>query len=325
MKVSMLTLRLPFLCAMLLALGGFGTGCSEPAPEEPPLCRLSTVDPATVEEDEEDEEPDPNAPLPNVTPRQWSELLVGTPAGRADRDCAGETIRVPRAGASCPSEEASATPLAIDESSVTSKRLEAGRRLTFVRTHQVGDEVLGVVGLVKQDARALTVEALGHLRVRPERLRLRLETVGGRDVLVADAETCTNPTDISTCVREVRFLVREDDRFVQASVYDEQGVCQGPPVLRMARDHRAPIEDGWERSFRLVTSWEIRDGAVLIREQVTTEDAKPSEPGLPPRPFRVVDSVRTWRLERERFVASERSLWDRMLERNGATDVPSEG
>jgi hypothetical protein len=304
--------------ALLIA----AAACSEPAPEEPPLCRLSTASPETSAEADE-EEPDPNAPLPNVTARQWTELLVGT-ASRAERDCAGEAIRLPRAGAACPADGASATSLPIDESSVTTKRLDAGRRLTFVRTHAVGDEVLGVVALVTQDARALTVEALGHLRTRGERLRLRLETLGEREVVVADAETCANPDDITSCVREVRFLVREEDRFVEPSVYDDEAVCQGAPVLRMAREHDATLPDGWSRSFKLVTSWEIRDGGILIREQVTTEDTKPSEPGLPPRPFRVVDSVRTWRLERERFVTSDRPLWDRMLERNGATDVPAE-
>lgn len=307
------------LVALLVAIAA----CNEPAPEEPPLCRLSTASPETSEGDDDDEEVDPNAPLPNVTARQWTELLVGA-AARAERDCAGEAIRLSRAGSGCPADGVSATALSIDESSVTTKRLDAGRRLTFVRTHAVGDEVLGVVALVTQDPRALTVEALGHLRTRGERLRLRLETLGEREVLVADAETCANPDDITTCVREVRFLVREEDRFVEPSVYDDESVCQGAPVLRMARTHDATLPDGWSRSFKLVTSWEVRDGGILIREQVTTEDTKPSEPGLPPRPFRVVDSVRTWRLERERFVTSERPLWDRMLERNGATDVPAE-
>lgn len=310
---------LPFV-AVLIAIAA----CNEPAPEEPPLCRLSTSPETPEDEEDDDEDPDPNAPLPNVTARQWTELLVGT-SSRAERDCAGESIRLPRSGAACPADGTTPSAITIDESSVTTKRLDAGRRLTFVRTHSVGDEVLGVVALVTQDARALTVEALGHLRTRGERLRLRLEALGAREVLVADAETCANPDDISTCLREVRFLVREDDRFVEPSVYDEEAVCQGPPVLRMARTESATLPDGWSRAFKLATSWEVRDGGILVREQVTTEDTKPSEPGLPPRPFRVVDSVRTWRLERERFVSSDRPLWDRMWERNGATDVPANG
>ena len=96
--------------ALLIALAA----CSEPAPEELPLCRLSTASPETSSE-ADDEEPDPSAPLPNVTARQWTELLVGT-SSRAERDCAGEAIRLARVGAGCPADGSTATALPIDES-----------------------------------------------------------------------------------------------------------------------------------------------------------------------------------------------------------------
>lgn len=294
--------------------------CSKPPPEQPPLCRLTTAEASDSTSDTEDAD----QPLPPVRSSQWFELLVGRANGAASNDCTSGAIRVRPASPECNSGTPTASARPLDDAALTTRQLEVGQHLVFVRTHDLSDgEVLGVVALVEQDHRALTVKALGHLRTRPERLRLRLESVGERTILVADAETCERPDDVASCVREVRFLVQEDDRFSEPEVVrEDDGRCIGEPVLRMAREERVAIEGGWERTFRLATSWEIRDGEVLIREQVTALDTKPSEAGMPPRPFRTVDAVRRWKPRGGRFVTADSPLWDRMLTRAGATDVP---
>jgi hypothetical protein len=153
-----------------------------------------------------------------------------------------------------------------------------------------------------------------------------------QQVLIAEGETCEPTPEIDDdeeneiCYRAASFLFRRDDRFVQAELHHAAGECLGPAIMEYGAGEHVPMPGNWRRDFSLVASYEIRGNDIIVYEQVQANDVFLGVPQVPPRPFRVAESVMHWIPIGTRFVTNREPLWDPMLLYNGSLHlVPGPG
>lgn len=155
-----------------------------------------------------------------------------------------------------------------------------------------------------------------------------------QQVLIAEGETCRPTPDIDDdeeneiCYRAASFLFRRDDRFVQAELHHAAGECLGPAIMEYGAGEEVAMPGNWRRDFSLVASYEIRGSDIIVNEQVEANDVFLGVPEVPPRPFRVAESVMRWIPIGTRFVTNREPLWDPMLLYNGSLRLvpgPGEG
>jgi hypothetical protein len=153
-----------------------------------------------------------------------------------------------------------------------------------------------------------------------------------QQVLIAEGETCRPTPEIDDdeeneiCYRAASFLFRRDDRFVQAELHHANGECLGPAIMEYGAGTEVMMPGNWRRDFSLVASYEIRGSDIIVNEQVAANDVFLGVPAVPPRPFRVAESVMRWIPIGTRFVTNREPLWDPMLLYNGSLHlVPGPG
>ncbi|MEZ4329817.1 MAG: hypothetical protein R3B40_31590 [Polyangiales bacterium] len=297
-----------------VAVGTLCVGChAEPAPAPEPLC---VVPQPRIDE---------NTTRPLRT-SEWLQFLVGASEGTVATDCSGHAIEDPVDHA-CQSQRGTLAAAALTEESLMTVRIDYDHRLQWVQTHTnaAGDRV-GPVALVERTETGWAVRAMGTITAPPGRPRLRLEALGSTTVLVAQGERCTDPEDPESCESQVRLWLRQGDRFEATSLRldDRDLTCAGPAMVDISRTTAVPLPNGWQRTFRLSASVEYRGGDVLVHEQVVVHDNDPNLPGVPPTPFRVIDSDRTLAWRDGYLVTSLRPLWDRSLEELGSVALTEE-
>lgn len=257
---------------------------------------------------------------------EWLQFLVGASEGTSSADCTGYAIEDPVDHA-CQPQRSPLSAVAITEESIMTVRIDYEHQLQWVHTHTnaAGDRV-GPVALVERTETGWAVRAMGTVVAPAGRPRLRMESLGGHDVLVSQGERCTNPEDPETCESQVRLWLRQGDRFEATSVRqdNEEHTCIGPAMVDISRSTVIPLPNSWQRAFRLAASVEYQGGQVLIHEQVVVHDSDPNLPGVPPTPFRVIDSDRTLTFRDGYLVASARPLWDRSLEQLGSVALTAQ-
>lgn len=153
-----------------------------------------------------------------------------------------------------------------------------------------------------------------------------------QQVLIAEGETCRPTPEIDDeeeneiCYRAASFLFRRDDRFVQAELHHAAGECLGPAIMEYGAGDEVMMPGNWRRDFSLVASYEIRGSDIIVNEQVQANDVFLGVPEVPPRPFRVAESVMRWIPIGTRFITNREPLWDPMLLYNGSLRlVPGPG
>jgi hypothetical protein len=208
---------------------------------------------------------------------------------------------------------------------VVVRRLSTRKRLVWVVTHELPNgDGLGPVALVDRTEDDVDVRAMGVLRSRKQFVRLRLRSMGKRQVLVAEGERCHNPNVPSTCIRAAQFLLRDGDRFNHAELRHVGGRCLGWASLEYARHKRIVLENGWRRDFNFASSYEVKGTSIAIHEQIEATDHDISHPDVPPRPFRSAEAEARWYSVRSSyFVTRAETLWPRMLLEDGWTHVES--
>lgn len=223
----------PWPCILVLLFNSSVViGCS--SPQEPSLCHVALAVPE--EEREEEEEDDEDAPrvIRPVRPEEWLQLLVDAGEGReVSQSCTGTPIRPYQPSEQCrqmeeearrenPDEVEDDTPRAVEltDESVIDRRLNNTRRLVWVVTHRYPNgDGLGPIGLVERretdEESSIHVVAMGMLRGRTERARLRLLTIRVPLLVVTERLICPEPeeedeeVDRSLCERTPEVLVAE--------------------------------------------------------------------------------------------------------------------
>ncbi len=294
--------------------------------------------------------------VPTLRFEQWARLLLrdytpGFAAANA-RDCTGQPVQWREFNGACseycdepsnqqrPEAERCRMPMsdlipqrAITDDDVVVSRLSGNLRLVWVITDRyTNGDAVGPVALTEflSDNRVV-VRAIGTVRNFPKRVRMKLETIGERRVLVHEGEVCGNEEDRSTCQRSARMMLLRNvtsggggARFLPEPLRSVRGRCYGPARFDFTRNAEVPLPTGWRRRFELSTAILVRTDGVQVHETVLVQDVDPSHPNDPPRSFRRAGQDRAVYVRGDTFVSSDPSLFSRVVAQDGRVDRPAD-
>jgi hypothetical protein len=256
-----------------------------------------------------------------MRPDDWFHLLVDRTVEGTNADCTGAPLTWVDPEGCLESVEGAAPvpPRPFREEDVVLTRVDETTRLVWVVTDRFSNgDGQGPVALVSEQPETMDVVALGTLRARAGRARLKLLDLGGTEVLSAEGEACEREDDPASCRRSTTLLVHRGPRFMPLRIHARNGMCLGPAVIHMKRQKSVPLDSGWTRRLELNSALEAQKARLVVTEQVVVSDFDPSRPGVPPRPVRRADAeILLWFGKDGRFLASDASLWSRVLEQIG--------
>ena len=277
--------------------------------------------------------------VPTLRADNWGRLMLrgynpGIAPGNAS-DCTGRAVQWREPNVRCwetDAEEQNAAQVPIPQRPITEddvkvSRLQGNLRLVWIIVDRFRNcEAVGPVALTEFVSNRVVVRAMGTLRTFPQRVRLRLETIGNRRVLVGEGEVCENDDDLTTCRRQARLLMLRGDRFVGEPLRTASGRCLGPARLEFVKRRNTRLPDtGWVRTFEQQTQLQYRASGIQVHEQVVVSDADPRREGIPARVFRRAGQDRAIYVHNDTFVASDPSLWFRVLHVDARTDITDAG
>lgn len=317
------------LAMAVTGVAALGAACSSnrPRPQAPlPVRAICEMPTARVTE----------GAVPSLRGDQWARLLMrnftpGIAPGNVS-DCTGRAVawREPRVRCREPADATNVIPqrpITEDDVKVTRLNSNPGLRLVWVITDRFDNgEAVGPVALAEFLQERVIVRAIGTLRTYPKRVRLRLETIGNRRVLIGEGEICENDSDLTTCRRQARLMLLRGDRFVAEPLRTQTGRCLGPARFEFAKTWTRQLpETGWERTFELQTALQYRSVGIQVHEQVVVSDRDPRRPAVPPRIFRRAGQDRAIYIEGDTLIASDPSLWHRVTSLEARTNVLDAG
>ncbi len=271
----------------------------------------------------------------DVPPDIWFSLILKSynvkshePA-RPARDCTNKPLEIQdeQAAACVKSDSPALPPRALDgdkDLELFPIEGEDGKALVWVRTDYFEDgDALGPIAIAEYRKNGIAIRALGALRANPNRVRMRLESMGEGTVLVVESMVCP-PDDPAKCARVMRLVPREGDRFVERPLYDAKtNACLGPAKFELSRFEELQRDDGIIRRFELARTFDFKEGVVTVNEQVTIKDVDPSQPDAPPAVFRKAQIERKLQLDGSGLKTSE-PLWERLMAEHGSVRVKTE-
>jgi hypothetical protein len=185
----------------------------------------------------------------------------------------------------------------------------------IITTRFASGDALGVVALAETTARQQRILALGPLRAYPARVRLRLETLGDRKVLVAEGDSCAG-IDPSSCTRAVRLVPLQGDRFVPLPLVGDDRRCVAPAWFDVLR-HETRQEGDRMAQVDLAATLAFDGPKLVVDEQVVIHERE-SSPGAPARVLRRAQAQRTVRWVGDSLVVSAPPLLGQMVDPGGA-------
>jgi hypothetical protein len=253
-----------------------------------------------------------------LRPDDWFNLLVDRAVDGKNADCTGAALAWQQADG-CAEVEERGDPVAaraFREDDVLVQRVDEGTKLVWVITDFFSNgDGMGPVSLVSEEATTIEVLAVGTLKARARRPRLKLIQIGETEMLSAEGEACEREDEPASCRRSIVLMERRGPRFLPLRLYARNGLCLGPAAVHMARQKTLPLDSGWTRRLELHSTLLAQPQRLLVTEQVVVSDFDPTRPGVPPRPVRRADAeILYWFGKDGRLYASDASLWSRILE-----------
>lgn len=272
--------------------------------------------------------------VPTLRADAWARLLIrGYTPGVAQgnvRDCTDQPVAWREPTVRCRESAEPTAPVPqrpLTEDDVIVQRLSPSLRLVWIIVDRFDNgEAVGPVALAEFTGDRVGVRAIGTLRTFPRRARLRLEAIGARRVLIGEGEVCTDENNPLTCRRQARLMMLQGDRFVAEPLRTASGRCLGPARFEFKKEYSVVVpETGWERTFELQTSLQYRAEGVQVSEQVIVSDRDRARPQVPARIFRRAAADRAIYVINNAFVASDPSLWNRVLRVDARTGLVRDG
>lgn len=230
-------------------------------------------------------------------------------------DCTGTQVRWEAPAFQCADNAVARTALPhrpLEPADVVVTQVSDRLALAWVVTDRFASgDALGPAAVVERRGRHLQVNVVGHLRAFPTRATLRLERMGEQVVLAAEGERCAS-ADPASCERAVRLMPLSADRFLPATVVDDDGQCLSASLLHLTRTETERLESGWIRQFELTAALAFGPDGLAVQELMLVRDRDPRQPAVAPRLFRRAESAYTVRAAGDRLVAGEKSLWTRV-------------
>lgn len=246
---------------------------------------------------------------------------------RPVHDCSGRPIEQPPSEtfASClvPSKAMPlpARPLTPDDLMLVP--LDDGTQLVWVKTtYFENGEAMGPIAVAEMSVRGVLIRKLGTMRAQANKASMRVEKVGGTDVVVVEAREC-DVDEPERCRRVLKILPVVGESFEERPLVSQGGECLGEPVFELYREQDVELPNGKVRHFKMSRSVEFDDGNALVTEQINIEDTDPKQPEAPPQVFRNANVQRPLTLSSQGWV-TKIGLWDKMLEEHGSVRVADE-
>lgn len=254
-----------------------------------------------------------------VTAREWMSLLLHgyEPAtGRAPsptRDCTGAQVRWDGPSPGCEDGVPATTrlpdrPLAAAD--VVAADVDRRSTLVWIATtgYAAGDAA-GPVALVERSGAGLRVVAAGVLRSYPKNAKLKLERMGGAEVLVAEGDACA--PGAGPCARIARVVPLVGSRFAPSPLLTRGRRCAAPALFELSRSERRRSRGGWELA-ELSSALAFGTAGFTVEQQVLVQELADGPRGTPARVLRRARATRTVQWANGTFVAGEAPLWERM-------------
>jgi hypothetical protein len=303
------------LCSTLLLVLLLGACGGDPPPRPPPLCFL-------------DRGKSFGSPPP-VKPEEWMRAIVKPKAVRdqviAEHDCTGSEIKWVPPPASCIVKSPPLdppVPQPLSEELIFERMLPEDRRIVWIATHRFANgEGFGPVAVARILKNGIEVEAIGHMRLRMERVDMQLWQIEQNKVLIAAGEMCAKKSDASSCHRAINSLVMSDKALVNPPITYRSGRCIDAPWVEVKRMEDLPLETGWNRHFEITSSVTHDKRYLVITEQVRVQESDPNAPDIPPREVRRIDTERFIHVEGPRLVTRQHPLWPRILPSAGSLEL----
>jgi hypothetical protein len=212
-------------------------------------------------------------------------------------------------------------PLTVQEMIVTEMRLDLKLVWAVVRRFSNG-EAMGPVALVEATPRGLAVRALGTLKALPKSARLRMERIGGIEVLLVEGERCWGAEESRQCQRMVRIMPLRGNRFVAEPLVGADGRCMQPANIPLSRTASQPLPSKWVRKYEYTAALTVAPDGIHVAEQVTAKDSDPRQPSSPPRLFRKAQDERLIQVTQNRMSVNRNSVWNQLVEQGSTEALP---
>ncbi|MFN0062476.1 MAG: hypothetical protein ACKVPX_08150 [Myxococcaceae bacterium] len=262
-------------------------------------------------------------------PDTWPALLLhgydakSRSVPRPVRDCTGSPLfALPVDSDACtetttPLEALPDKPLNPDD--IVVSPLDAHRRLVWVKARELPQgDAIGPVALIEHADNSWVVRHMGTLQALPVRTKLRLETIGGTQLLVAEGEKCDGTAPV-LCSRDARLMQLRGNRFVMASLHHPDGACAGGAVFHLTRIATSRSGSGSVQRYELTTTLDFGAEVISAHEQLTVSEGVPQR-DAPPRVIRRAESDRSVRWAEGRLTNEGDPLWSRIFpQRNAKT------
>jgi len=210
-------------------------------------------------------------------------------------------------------------PLTVEEMIVTEMRLDLKLVWAVVRRFSNG-EAMGPVALVEATPRGLAVRALGTLKANPKSARLRLERVGGVEVLLVDGERCWGEDEKKMCQRTVRLMPLRGNRFVAETLSGPDGKCMQAANIALSRTATQTLPSRWLRRYEYTSALTVAPDGIRVAEQIVSKDSDPKQKSAPPRVHRTAQDERLIQVSQGGLRVDRSSVWSQIVE-PGATEL----
>lgn len=240
---------------------------------------------------------------------------MGTPILFQD-PAPGDCTEVAPAGSPLPLQ-----PLTVEEMIITEMRLDLKLVWAVVRRFSNG-EAVGPVALVEATPRGLAVRALGTLKAFPKSARLRLERIGGVEVLLVDGERCWGEEEKKQCQRSVRLMPLRGNRFVAETLAGPDGKCMQAANIALSRTATQPLPSRWMRKYEYTSALTVAPDGIRVAEQITAKDSDPKQPSSPPRVFRKAQDERLIQVGQGGLKVDKPSVWSQLVESGSTEQLP---
>jgi len=212
-------------------------------------------------------------------------------------------------------------PLTVEEMIVTEMRLDLKLVWAVVRRFSNG-EAVGPVALVEATPRGLAVRALGTLKAMPKSARLRLERIGGVEVLLVDGERCWGEDEKKQCQRTVRLMPLRGNRFVAETLSGPDGKCMQAANIALSRTATQSLPSRWMRKYEYTSALTVAPDGIRVAEQITAKDSDPKQPSSPARVYRKAQDERLIQVSQGGLKVDKASVWSQLVEPGASELLP---
>ena len=246
-------------------------------------------------------------------PGYWLALLVGGYRASGDytrppRDCRDMVTRLERDGCARDAQAEVLPGRLLTPSDVVVARLDD---YAAVGLGDDGPPVGWRSARARRPGRAATARTCGarpgDLAELPGNVSLRLESLSGSPVLVADGEHCEPGQSGEECSRAVRLLPLLKDRFVPKALIDADGACMGPAFIPVRGGGR--LGGDKRLHFRIETLVTFSPESIVFREQLAIDRGGPRAETARSSYVTRLQVDRRWWCVREISSSTDRRCW----------------